>query len=74
MVTLVVADEFNKGYPVGLFISNHADELSLRPFLEEIKKRCPEDLKINTVMTYDDNSGWNVFRKCLWIHGTPFIM
>ena len=49
------------GYPVGLFISNHADELSLRPFLEEIKKRCPEDLKINTVMTDDDNSGWNAF-------------
>ena len=59
LVTLVVADEFNKGYPVGFFISNH--ELSLRPFLEEIKKRCPEDLKINTVMTDDDNSGWNVF-------------
>ena len=61
LVTLVVADEFNMGYPVGLFISNHADELSLRPFLEEIKKRCPEDLKINTVMTDDDNSGWNAF-------------
>ena len=54
LVTLVVADEFNKGYPL---ISNHADKLSLRPFLEEIKKRCPEDLKINTVMTDDDNSG-----------------
>ena len=61
LVTLVVADEFNKGYPVGFFISNHAEELSLRPFLEEIKKRCPEDLKINTVMTDDDNSGWNAF-------------
>ena len=53
-MTLVVADEFNKGYPVGFFISNQADELSLRPFLEEIKKMCPEDLKLNTVMTDDD--------------------
>ena len=44
LVTLVVADEFNKGYPVRFFISNHADELSLRPFLEEIKKKYPEDL------------------------------
>ena len=34
LVTLVVADEFDKDYPL---ISNHADELSLRPFLEEIK-------------------------------------
>ena len=50
-VTLVVADEFNKGYPVGFFISNHADELSLIPFLEEKKNRCPDD----------DNSGWNAF-------------
>ena len=61
LVTLVVADEFNKDYPVRFFISNHAGELSLRPFLEEIKKRCTEDLKINTVMTDDDNSGWNAF-------------
>ena len=61
LITLVVADEFNKGYPVGFFISNHADELSLIPFLEEIKKRCPEDLKINTVITDDDSSGWNAF-------------
>ena len=61
LLTLVVADEFNKGYPVGFFISNHADELSFRPFLEEIKKRCPEGLKINTGMTDDDNSGWNAF-------------
>ena len=58
LVTLVVADEFDKDYPL---ISNHADELSLRPFLEEIKKRCPEDLKINTVVTDDDSSGWNAF-------------
>ena len=61
LVTLVVADDFNKGYPVGFFISNHADKPSLRPFLEEIKKRCPEDLKKNTVMADDDNSGWNAF-------------
>ena len=29
--------------------------------MEETKKRFPEDLKINTVMTDDDNSGWNTF-------------
>ena len=61
LITLVVVNEINKGNPVGFFISNHADELSLRPFLEETKKRCPEDLKINTVMTDDDNSGNNAF-------------
>ena len=26
LVTLVVSDEFNKGYKVGFFVSNHADE------------------------------------------------
>ena len=40
---------------------NHADQLFLRPLLEEIKKRCPKDLEINTIMTDDDNSGWNAF-------------
>ena len=61
LITLVVVNEINKGNPVGFFISNYADELSLRPFLEETKKRCPEDLKINTIMTDDDNSGNNAF-------------
>ena len=62
----MVPDEFNRGYPIGCLISNHADELTLRPFLEEIKKRCPESFKINCVMTIivlkdDDNTGWNAF-------------
>ena len=61
LATLVLADEFNKGYPVGFFISNHGNKLSLRLFLEERKKRYLEDLMINTVMTDDDNNGWNAF-------------
>ena len=61
LTTIMVPDEFNKGYPVAWLISNYADELTLRPFLEEIKKRCPEDIKINCVMTDDDNTGWNAF-------------
>ena len=44
--TIMVPDEFNRGYPVGWLISNHADELTLRSFLEEIKKRCPENFKV----------------------------
>ena len=60
LVTLVVADEFNKGCPVGFFLSNHGDKLSLKLFLEE-RKRYPEDLMINNVMTDDDNNGWNAF-------------
>ena len=61
LVNLVVPDEFNKGYPVGHLISNHADELVLTPFFEEIKARCKDGFKINAVMTDDDNSGWNAF-------------
>ena len=59
LVNILVPDEFGKGYPVAHLISNHADEMTLRPFLEEIKSRCPTDLKIQCVMTDDDNSGWN---------------
>ena len=38
LVTLVVSDEFNKGCKVGFFVSNHADELSLRLFLRNKEK------------------------------------
>ena len=57
----MVADEFNEGYPVWFFISNHTGELSFRLVKEELKKKCPENLKINTVMPVDDKSGWNTF-------------
>ena len=61
LTTIMVPNEFNRGYPVGWLISNHADELTLRPFLEEIKKRCSENFKVNCVMADDDNTGWNAF-------------
>ena len=48
---------------MAFLISNHEDGLTLRPFLEEIKKRCEGDIKINAVMTDDDNAGWNAFKN-----------
>ena len=57
----VVADKFNNDYLVVFFISNHADELCSRIFLEEIKKKYPEDRNINTAMTDDESNGWNAF-------------
>ena len=47
LATIIVPDEFNRGYPVAWLISNHADELTLRPFLEEIKGRCSDSFKVN---------------------------
>ena len=61
LTTIMVPDEFNRGYPVGRLISNHVNELTLRPFLEEIRKRCPKNFKVNCVMTDDDNTCWNAF-------------
>ena len=45
LVTVLVPDEFGKGYPVRFFISNRTDELVLRHFFEEIRKRTG-DLKV----------------------------
>ena len=59
LVNILVPDKFGKGYPVAHLISNHADEMTLTPFLEEIKSRCPPETKVQCVMTDDDNSGWN---------------
>eukprot|EP00112_Aurelia_sp_Birch-Aquarium-sp1_P016102 Seg3619.1 transcript_id=Seg3619.1/GoldUCD/mRNA.D3Y31 product="Ubiquitin-like-specific protease 1" protein_id=Seg3619.1/GoldUCD/D3Y31 len=61
LVMLVVPDELNKGYPVAHLISNHEDEAKLHYFFEAIKKRCSSDIKINAVMTDDDNTGWSAF-------------
>ena len=61
LVTLVVANEFNNDYLVVFFISNYADELCSRIFLEEIKKKYPEDRNINTAMTDDESNAWNAF-------------
>ena len=63
LVTLMVPDEFGKGYPVAHLISNHSDELVLRPFFEVIKSKCPPEMTINALMTDYDNSGWNAFRN-----------
>ncbi|XP_065677453.1 uncharacterized protein LOC136092817 [Hydra vulgaris] len=60
-VTLLVRDEFKRGYSVAFLIFNHADEQTITPFLEEIKKRCNNSVKVNAVMTDDDLSGWNAF-------------
>ena len=61
-MTLVVPDELNKGYPIAHLILNHEDESTLHYFFfEAIKKRCGSDIKINAVMTDDDNTGWSAF-------------
>ena len=61
LTTIMAPDEFNRGYPIGWLISNNANELTLRRFFEEIKKRCHENFKVIYVMTDDDNTGWNAF-------------
>ena len=37
-ITILVPDEFNKGYPVGHLLSSREDESTIKPFLEEIKR------------------------------------
>ena len=61
VISLVVPDDFGKGYPVGNLISNRSSEEVLTPFLEAIKEKCTENFEINALMTDDDNSGWNAF-------------
>ncbi|XP_065662089.1 uncharacterized protein LOC136084856 [Hydra vulgaris] len=63
LVNLLVRDDFKRGYPVAFLISNHADEQTITPFLEEIKRRCNHSVKVNAVMTDDDLSGWNSFNN-----------
>ena len=45
LITLVVVNEINKGNPVGFFISNHADELSLRHSWKKRRKGVQKILR-----------------------------
>ena len=63
LITLMVQDEFGKGYPVAFLIASNEDEQSLYYFFEAIKSRCSKDFKINALMTDDDKTGWAAFRK-----------
>ena len=67
LTTIVVPDEFGKGYPVGFFISNKEDTKSLYYFFEAIKeageKHFGRTLSVNALMTDDDNTGWAAFKE-----------
>ena len=74
LITLMVPDEFRRGYPVAFCISNKETAPILTLFLQRIKERCP-NAKVNTLMTDDDLAGisaaTNVFGNvnhylCIW--------
>ena len=62
LITLMVPDEFRKGYPVAFCISNREDELAMSLFLSSVRSLSPET-KVNVIMTDDDNAGWNAARS-----------
>ena len=47
LISLVVPDDFGKGYLVGHLISNRSSEEVLTPFLETIKEKCTENFEIS---------------------------
>ena len=63
LMSLVVPDAFGKGYPVDHLISYQSSEEVLTRFSEAIKEKCTENFEINALMTDDDNSGCNAFKK-----------
>ena len=60
LVTLLVPDEFRRGYPVAYLITSCEDTTVLTAWFTAIKKRVG-DITINALMTDDDNAGWNAF-------------
>ena len=62
LITLMVPDEFRKGYPIAFCISNREDETAISLFLSAVKKQSP-DTKVSIIMTDDDNAGWNAARS-----------
>ena len=62
LITLMVPDEFRKGYPIAFCISIREDETAIYLFLSAVKKQFP-DTKVSIIMTADDNAGWNAARS-----------
>ena len=63
LITMVVPDEFGKGYPVGHLISNKENEAMLHTFFDAIEQKCGVDFYVNALMTDDDNAEWSAFNK-----------
>ena len=61
LTPIIVPYEFNRDYPFAWLISNHTNELTFRPFFEEIKSRCSYSFKVNCVMNDEGNTVWNGF-------------
>ena len=57
---MLVLDEFGKGYPVAHLITKREDTEVLTSFFTSIKERVVT-IHFNTLMTDDDNAGWNAF-------------
>lgn len=70
LITLVVQDEFGKGYPVGHLISNGEAVRNLYYFLNSIKERSGYDFSIKGIrlMTDDDNAEWSAFSEVFGDH------
>ena len=56
LITLMVPDEFRKGYPVAFCISTTETTTALEIFLQTVKQRCP-DAHPKILMTDDDCAG-----------------
>lgn len=75
LITLLVPDEFRRGYPVAFCISNKENEQAISIFLNAVKMKSPQT-KVNILMTDDDNAGWNAAKNvygpnlehflCIW--------
>ena len=61
LITLIVPDSGQQGYPVAHLIANRIDEHLLYYFVKAIKERC-EGFQPSVVMTDEDNTGYGVFQ------------
>ena len=66
-ITVLVPDENNHGYPVAHLISNREDENVMEMFFSSIKDEVG-DISINALMTANDNTGRNAFRRVFGSH------
>ena len=62
LITLLVPDEFRRGYPVAFCLTNKESEDAVTFFLNKVRSSAPE-VKVSLFVTDDDNAGWNAIRS-----------
>ncbi|CAL4078084.1 unnamed protein product [Meganyctiphanes norvegica] len=70
LISIIIPDEYGKGYPVAYFVTNYRDEITLRYLFSSLKQHF-SGLAIDVVITDDSLRGLNSYKAFSVGFGKP---